>query len=340
MNTLDLFKDTTPEEVRILVASLNRGGAAASHENMSRSAKERWNKMSEEAKKVYLEKSFHSKESFRKIAETTRRIWRDKTPEEIEKHIRSSFLSPEAIAASGRGYSRFISRLSPEDRGVFNRDRLERIRAFWSSPRSGATSIRLSRKAKEAWSSKSSEEKARWLSLSCQNPIARRKAGPKISGSLRTFWESLSLEEKERRLYNSVWSEESRLNVLKALGRSPSEPERLLGSFLGTYYPGEWFYNGNGERSVVVGSRVPDFVRGDGLRWVLSEMGGFGWLHFWEDKEEEIRYYKEHGYFCTVIWEWDCYSWDELKVLLDNVKRTELSGEKYIGLRSSTEGGG
>ena len=49
-------------------------------------------------------------------------------------------------------------------------------------------------------------------------------------------------------------------------------------------------------------------------------MGGLGFVHFLDDEEEEIEYYKRHGWRCLVIWEWDAYDPAELDRILGEFK--------------------
>ena len=163
MKVLDLFKDFTPEDIKALKATLGDPSSSKARERMSKSAKARWSKVSEEEKQAYLKRSFLSPEAKEKSTESGRRYWASRTPEQIEEHIRKSFLSPEAIKASGRGYSRFIANLSEEDREAFSRKRIEKIREFWASPRGN-----LTRRGKEAFNKKRIENCAFCDDYACE----------------------------------------------------------------------------------------------------------------------------------------------------------------------------
>jgi len=334
---LDLFRDFTPQQIELLKPKI--GGACASREKMSLSAKARWAKMSLEEKKDLLERSFHSKESKKKSQEATRKIWAEKTPEEIKRHVETSFLSEEAKRKSKDGYRRFIANLDGKDRKLFFEHKREGILDFWESERGGRARLVVSRKAREAWVRKTPEEKEAWLRSSCHSEIARVKIGPRRTLGLRAFWRSLTPEEVKERLDNSVWSREARLRLVKTLHSGPSEPERFLGRFLDRYFPNEWIFNGNGKGSIMVGLRIPDFIRSDGIKWIISEMGGLGIFHFLGDEKEEVEYYRRFGYLCTVLWEWDCYDWSGLKKKLDDVMRTELPGLEIHRSPAIAEGG-
>lgn len=70
-------------------------------------------------------------------------------------------------------------------------------------------------------------------------------------------------------------------------------------------------YNGNGKQNIIIGGKIPDYVRMDGKKQVIEVFGTY-W-HNEEEEEERIEHYRKYGYDCLVIWEWDCYLWDKLK---------------------------
>lgn len=289
--------------------------------------KENWDKLSEEEKQERLKNSFHSSEAREKSEEASRQFWASRTPEEIERHIRSSFLSPEAIKKSGEGYSRFYSSLTEEEKKEFKRRRVNSILAFWGSSESKVARQALSEAGQNAWASKTEEEKREWLKSSMHSEEARLKAEPRISEGLRRYWASLTDEERVERY--------------KGLRSGPSGPELFLGSYLEDRFPGKWAYNGDGNQNIAIGRRIPDFVRRDGEKEVISEMGGLGYCHFLEDEVKEVEHYRRYGYACLVIWEWECYDWKGLDSKFGNVKESELpNSRKYIGAQQVAEGGG
>ena len=126
----------------------------------------------------------------------------------------------------------------------------------------------------------------------------REKLNKKISGSLKDYWSSLTPEKLAGKKVTS-----------------PTGPERWLGWYLEDKYPGEWAYNGNCDLGIIVGGRIPDFVNVNGLK-VVIEVFGYYW-HKPEDEEKKIKHYKKFGYECIVIWEYDCYDFKSIPVLID-----------------------
>jgi len=323
---LDLFSDLTPEELRILKSTLYGPSGKEARQNMSKAAKERWGKMSEEDKDAYLRTSFHSKESIRKMTETTRQIWKNKTPEEIEKHVRSSFLRPEVYAASRKTLRRHLANMSSEEKKVVYKSQLEGSRNFWSSPQGEVAREKLRSTVSQIWSDKSPEERQRWLSSSCQSPEANE--------ARKAFWKNLS--DEDRRAFGQRVVESKIERGTLADGKTPNFEEYFLGMYLETLYPGMFEYNGSGFGKKVIGRRIPDFISRNGEN-IVVELFGTYW-HPESDEKDRIDHYSKFGYKCVVIWDYENLE-GIVKEKLDNVKDTELSGKKYIGSRSMTEGG-
>jgi len=340
MKILDLFENFTPWEIKTLVDLGNKDWYGKKSpeeqriagENMSRSAKARWEKMSDEEKKEYLENSFHSKDSFRRSAETNRQTWAKKGRKGIEEHIRSSFCSPEAIRKSGESYKKFYWAMTDEERKEYNKNRLGKVRAFWTSDESEETRIELKRLGEEAWASKTPGEKLDWLSRSAHSSKSRKNAGPSISAGLKLYWMGVS-EERRREIGQKIlntkfgkgsWSRRS----------EPTMEEYFLGAYLESLYPGMFEFNGIA--GVMIGHKRPDFVSRNGKKIVVEMFGSY--YHDEEEEGKRIEHFAKYGYKCVIIWDYECIPWI-VKEKLDSVMRSELSGEKYIGLQSVTEGG-
>lgn len=127
----------------------------------------------------------------------------------------------------------------------------------------------------------------------------------KLSEAQKSFWGSLTSEERDVRMRNSFLSDRAIKNKIEACHQRPTMPERLFNSSLQKKCPGKWIYNGDNSQKVRVGNRIPDFIRVDGTKEAISVMGGLGFAHFLGDEENEVEHYKRYGWKCVVVWEWD-----------------------------------
>ena len=125
----------------------------------------------------------------------------------------------------------------------------------------------------------------------------------------RQFIKNMTLEEKSK--YVKKWTSGN------LQGKDPSEPEKSMEAYLDNRFPGEWLYNGSGDQGVVLGGKIPDFVNVNGKKSVIEVFGTY-W-HEEEEVEEKIKHYEQFGFDCKVIWEYDCYLWNELDKLFEVV---------------------
>jgi len=293
-----------------LICGTNRQGQEGGVERMSRGGNGRLGKSEEEL--AELDK---------RISETVSRRWREKTPEEMEAFSRTM---------------RSIRRnKTPEEQEEWNRNSGAALSRSWAN------------KSPEEWEEFRKMVRQQWISRS---PEVRRSIGEKVSESIKRLWDdtdiygkernrkvgkassehwaSLSLEEKEQfrqrcsENQKAVWSrltsdERDRWirNAVEGQKRKPSMPELMLGVYLEENFPSKWTYNGDGGQGVVVGRRVPDFVRSDGTKEVIEIFGAVGFRHYLGEEGEKIKHYEKYGYECMVIWEWDCYLPEELDKL-------------------------
>jgi len=267
--------------------------------------REHWASLSREEREKKKENSFHSKEAKEKSAEASRQRWADMTPEEIRKHVDSSFHTPEAFKKSGETRSRDWANMSDARRKELSLKVQRGLWAFWDSPEGDIAREVLSEAGQRAWASKTKEEKHRWLGVSSH-------------------------------------SEEARLKARASMG-PPTMPEFFFGICLEKNFPGEWPYNGDGSQGVIIGGKIPDFVRADGKKVVLEVFGGY-W-HQPGDEEEKIEHYKKYGYDCLVFWDYECCDEDlivmKVKELVGVIESEPIKGKKSIGTqRDSAEGGG
>ena len=183
--------------------------------------------------------------------------------------------------------------------------------------------LRASERAKVQWSGYSKERREEELSKVFLNEEYRDK--------FREFHKNMSSQDREEWLARSFNSEERNESYRRFLdGMSPeekskyvrlwlsghkrnkeaSEPEIFLNLYLDSRFPTEWMYNGNKTDGVILGGKVPDFVNVNGKKSVLEVFGRY-W-HKEDEVEEKIKHYKQFGFDCKVIWEEDCYLWEEL----------------------------
>jgi len=232
--------------------------------------------------------------------------------------------------------------------GLSKEARERQLRGFYSSENKGRNAGSNSRKF---WESLAPEERrVRLSNLKWHSDEANKRAaetrsmrvseiGASISASLRKYFTGLTEEERVRknaksgegvRAYLSTLTTEQKLEWM---GRSlwstkpstPTGPEVWLGVYLDRRYSGKWIYNGDGSQGVVLGGKIPDFVNANGWKAVIEVFGAY-----WHPEEEEVERvggYKQLGYNCLVIWEYDCYLWYELdKILPEFMSKLEIQG--------------
>jgi len=284
---LDLFKDFTSEEIRILTKMWARSGkgrgkwtrTTEDNRRNSQLRKEYWASLTMEKKEEILAKRSKSMTNYWKSLsqeELNRRsnwlegIWTSYTPKEKQERLGKTLHSLEAKEKAAKGRRRYLSKLS-------------------------------------------SEEKKEWVNRSFLN----EKAKEKKPEATRRVWAGYTEEEKKARLEASFNSEEAFLRSAQNRKIPPSEPEKWLGWILDETFSGKFGYNGDGRLDIRVGRRIPDFVSLDGQKKAISVMGGLGYLHYYEDDVEEEKYYKERGWSILVIWDYEIYPVE------DTVKRIE-----------------
>jgi len=257
----------------------------------------------------------------RRISETVRKRWREKTPEEME--------------AFGETMRNVRKNKSLEEQEDWTRNSSLSLRKSWMN-RTIEDREAFSKMVEDQWTNRSKEErkaisekisksvKALWDNTNIYGEERNRKIGE----SVREVWKNKSWEEiqafrssqaeHQKAAWNRLTQEERDAWVgrcIEGQKRKPSMPELLLGIYLEEKYPDKWTYNGDGKQGVVVGRKVPDFVRSDGTREVIEVFGAVGFRHYFGEEDIKIKHYENYGYKCTVIWEWDCYLPKELDKL-------------------------
>ncbi|KKN14192.1 hypothetical protein LCGC14_0998630 [marine sediment metagenome] len=252
--------------------------------------------------------SMNSKEAMVKGEETRRSMFSNMSPERRQEWVRRSFGNDESIKKRTESIRTF-------HRNMGEKERLEWVLQSFhnlTEEEGQAKNLAISKGVKKYWARLSVRERQEisrkfsegHASMTQEAKDAWRKAQ---SEAHLAFWNGLSEKEKSART-------RARMKAIKA---GPSEPEVWLGVYLESRFPGEWLYNGDGSRDVVVGGKIPDFVHSSGDKKVLEVFG-----RYWHTEEQEVglvEYYKQNGYSCIVVWEWDCYLWSELDKIFGGV---------------------
>ncbi len=279
---------------------------AIKHQGHGCRQKDFWLGISDEEKKVRLENSFHSPEAkIKSEAATKERSWEQRR--RISSSIGKYF---DEVMGTKDFKEIYRKREFRVDSYYLFSVHSKASNKFWESGKGQEVKDYLGRIASARWASKTPEEKSEWLKKSFHSDGARVRAIAAIPEGLRRYYRSLTPEEALEVYKNSLGCEESLLNRRKGVHSSPNVPEIFLGLYTEDRHPGIWGYNGNGQQNVLIGKRTPDFVRMDGIKEVIEVLGVY-W-HPESDFEDIPKYYKEFGYKCTCIWEFDCFLSDEL----------------------------
>lgn len=125
------------------------------------------------------------------------------------------------------------------------------------------------------------------------------------NGERHPWTEGLTKETDERLLKHSKLISELRLKnpewtrkIMIANAIKPNKPEMMLNNILDTIQPNVWSYVGDG--SFLVGNKCPDFHSNKEDK-VIELFGDY-----WHKKDEEdgrIKYFKDNGFDCLIIWE-------------------------------------
>lgn len=313
MVELDLFKDWTPGMVEAFV--YQRAPMDEEHRRkLGEAARKRWVNRSEEEKGVLLRNSIHSEETRRKAWQTQ---WGSYTPLEKEARLKRTIHSEEGREKARESFKTEVGKKRGGGGGEKQRENWKalseeekkiRLENSFHSPEGRRKSVESTRKF---WENLSEEERRKFTAeglKSASSPASRKKQGE----SLKSWWGNLAPEKKEEVLNNSILSDEAIRNKVKACNQRPTQPEGFMDRYQQRKHPGKWIYNGDYSQGVKVGLRIPDFIRADGTKEAISMMGSLGFGHFLNDEGIEIEYYKEHGWKCTVIWEWDVWDPEEL----------------------------
>lgn len=148
------------------------------------------------------------------------------------------------------------------------------------------------------------------------NPQKRKILNAKISLALKgrtltaEHCENLSIAHKGKK--QPAWLVQKRIKA-SALGlaRRPTKPEKALMEIIERHKL-PFTYNGN-TAGLMVGSRIPDFVRIDGRKQIVEVFGrafhdpNYSWLPWPISKDRTIQgtleHYRNYDYECLIFWE-------------------------------------
>ena len=88
---------------------------------------------------------------------------------------------------------------------------------------------------------------------------------------------------------------------MRARGCRPNKAELRLQDILDKHFPKEWKYVGDGQ--LIIGGRCPDYANINGKK-DLIELYGAHW-HNPEQEQPRIEHFREYGYRCIIIWEYE-----------------------------------
>jgi len=131
-----------------------------------------------------------------------------------------------------------------------------------------------------------------------------------LSRGNRERWKDPVQVQARSELMKSLWKTPDYVQAFfDSIAASNSFPEsvdeKILDLRLQNLVPGVWQYNGDGKVGVVVGRKLPDFVRVD-RRYQIIELFG-PWSHSALDELGLLDYYRELGYGCLILWDTDVY---------------------------------
>ena len=89
-----------------------------------------------------------------------------------------------------------------------------------------------------------------------------------------------------------------------SLHKHPNKAELKLSNILQEIHPGYIQFVGYNNSRIIIAELKPDFIFVDGQRKLIEMFGG-GWWHKSEEEQERIQRFKEAGWDCLVIWDYE-----------------------------------
>jgi len=166
---------------------------------------------------------------------------------------------------------------------------------------------KLSEKAQEMWDGYNVEEHSIHCNaiaegINSMTETAKKRKSEASSKYMKEYIASLS--ETELSEY---------VRIRNKGNRTPNKAELMLGGYLTRKFPDKWEFNGQCQQSIVLGGKIPDFVDIDNKE--IIELFGTH-FHLPEEEPKLIQHYKNLGWSCIVIWEYDVYIEEELNKIL------------------------
>ena len=270
------------------------------------------------------------------------------TFEEREKRYLRSFNSPEAKGSSTK------ARLTPESQERLSRTLCE----LRGTPEASAKASRMMLKRYED----PKASKAGAIAMKKAN-VGRSKTPKEVENirkGLESFWASPEgrdmksyLSDKASKFWASPGGRESIMKGIMGFARSPggikridnmlaarrgsgpfNSEEFILGLWLEKHFPGEWEFTG--DFKVKIGRYYPDFLHTNGFKAIIEYFGSFYHdpQYFPErlSAEELVEYYKGFGYGCLVIWDYDLFEDNVVKMVSEFKEKIPLQAKVVAGI--------
>ena len=270
------------------------------------------------------------------------------TFEEREARLLKSFNSPEAKSSSTKAHS------TPEYREKLSKTLCE----LRGTPEAHAKASRMMLKRYE----NPKASKAGAIAMKKAN-VGRSKTPKEVENikkGLESFWASpegeaqkVYLSDKASKFWASPEGRESIMKGIMEFARSPggikrtdsmlaarrgsgtfNSEEFILGLWLERHFPGEWEFTG--DFKVKIGRYYPDFLHINGSKAVIEYFGSFYHdpQYFPErlSAEELVEYYKGFGYGCLVIWDYDLFEDNVVKMVSEFKEKIPLQAKVLSGI--------
>jgi hypothetical protein len=117
-------------------------------------------------------------------------------------------------------------------------------------------------------------------------------------------------EVSRKRWANPEYKDRAVKSIIRGSSRRPTTPERVVIEMLKEILPNQYQYVGSGHETVINGCN-PDFININGQKKVIEVFGD--WYHgerktgktHEQEEVDKINTYREFGFDCLVIWEYD-----------------------------------
>lgn len=235
------------------------------------------------------------------------------TKEERGRRCRESFGSPEARRKANES----VRQRYTLEHGRLSTEASDRMRSHVAGLTDDEKRLWVERSfhSKEAVRARAKGVRRYNSSLTEEEHLARARRSflkPEVlarrSEIMKKYWDSLTGAERDDRIRSTA----------VGLHRRPTFPEFILGEFLEEVSPGEWKYNGDCSLGIVIGGKVPDFMNVNGKKEVIEVFGTY-W-HDVDEVEPLMEHYKKFGFRCLILWEYECFSKEDVRTSIDTLE--------------------